>query len=196
MRALAVVMLLIGCTGSTAPTTTPPPVTAATCVTDDDCIVSCATKGQCCNNPFCETAQARADVLAALTYNDAHPCAQAEIDKCPQVGGRLEPSYTITPRCKSGACVAEHTPRVAATPQVVNTSAYDLACKVDSDCAVVKAAVCEVCACPTTPITARDSARFKREADAIVCSEPDHGIQCGDCADLRPACRAGTCIAR
>jgi hypothetical protein len=198
MRALAIV-IVIGCKGASAPPpppTTPEPVKAATCATDDDCIVSCATKGDCCANPYCESVQARSDALAALTYNDAHPCAKADTDKCPQVGSRMPPSYTITPRCKSGACVAEQTPVVAAAPRVIDLAAYDHSCKVAADCTAVEPAVCAVCGCATQPIAAKELPRFKAEAASIACGEPDPGVQCGDCPATKPACRAGSCIAR
>jgi hypothetical protein len=61
---------------------------------------------------------------------------------------------------------------------------------------VVNPDVCSVCACATSPIAARDSQRFKAEAQAIACGEPEQGIQCGDCPAAKPACRAGACIAR
>lgn len=79
------------------------------CKADDECVLSCDSKGDCCHDPYCEQAAHRDDAAEARAFN-AERCTAEARARCPQIGARLPPDYAVTPRCRAGACVAEKTP--------------------------------------------------------------------------------------
>jgi hypothetical protein len=73
-------------------------------------MISCESRGNCCNVPFCEDAETASIATDAHAYNQAH-CTHADRLHCPVVGGRVTPTYDVHPRCRAGACVAEKVPK-------------------------------------------------------------------------------------
>jgi hypothetical protein len=80
-----------------------------TCTSDEECVFSCEPKGDCCHNPYCESAMHRDDAEEARAYNAEH-CTPDDHAKCPVIGARGPRDYKAAPRCRSGACVTEKTP--------------------------------------------------------------------------------------
>ncbi len=101
---VACAIALVACKKTAASPTGPRP-----CKADDECVLACESKGDCCHNPYCEQAAHRDDAKDAREHNEEH-CTAKDRAMCPQIGARLPPDYTVTPRCRSGACVAEKTP--------------------------------------------------------------------------------------
>ncbi len=77
------------------------------CASDDDCVVSCAVEGQCCEQLCapCDQAYTHA-ALAALETWKAQSCGG---ENCP-VAKCMAPDHEAVPRCRDGACVAELVP--------------------------------------------------------------------------------------
>ena len=80
---------------------------AFTCATDDDCVISCAQKDNCCDQlcPPCRQAF-HTDELAQIEQWRAGACAAQE---CP-VAKCMAPTETTVARCQAGACAVETTP--------------------------------------------------------------------------------------
>jgi hypothetical protein len=98
-----------------APSTSPSAVTVG-CQIDADCVVSCESRGHCCHNPFCEGAESASVARDATDYNAKH-CTPADKTRCPIIGGRIQPDYVVTPRCKAGQCVADRSVKRREPPQ-------------------------------------------------------------------------------
>ncbi len=94
-----------GAVGNTGGTTTD-----AACTTDDDCVVSCARAGDCCDQlcPPCDQVYTRADHDALMAWRD-QSCAAAS---CP-IAKCMAPDHENVARCRDGACVIESIPTAA-----------------------------------------------------------------------------------
>ena len=174
--------MVVAC-GSKA--TTPSP---ATCSVDGDCVIQCESKGDCCHNPYCESAQLASIARDATDYNQDH-CTKADYDKCPRVGSRDGPDDKVVARCKAGACVAEHIP---ITKDHVDSSRYDKTCATADDCVIVDEWKCNKCGCSDKVIAKKERDRFDAALQATTCT-PDNR-QCGDCRGFKAACEAGKCV--
>lgn len=80
---------------------------------------------------------------------------------------------------------------------VVDVTGFERACQTKDDCQIVKAAPCDKCGCPATPIAKSESARFGAAAQKIDCSKaPKDTRRCGECRGFVAECEAGRCIAK
>lgn len=54
----------------------------------------------------------------ARQFNEKN-CKPDDRKNCPQIGSRIQPDYSVVPRCRANVCVAEKTPhkKDAAPPQ-------------------------------------------------------------------------------
>ncbi|MBX7081909.1 MAG: hypothetical protein K1X88_22075 [Nannocystaceae bacterium] len=80
----------------------------------------------------------------------------------------------------------------------VDMSGFDLTCKRDADCTLVKPSPCSPCGCESTPLAKKDQAAFDSARKAIVCPPPaplPGGAGCGSCVGSHPKCRDGRCAA-
>jgi hypothetical protein len=102
---VATFVVLCSCKKTSAPS-----AADTVCKSDDDCVISCESRGSCCHNPYCDAVVHRAIAADAVAFNEAR-CKPADFEKCPQIGARAERTFTITPRCRAGACMAEQIPR-------------------------------------------------------------------------------------
>lgn len=109
-RAVVVAAVVAGAIALVACKKTPAsPVGPRECKQDDECVFSCEPKGDCCHNPYCESAMHRDDAEEARAYNAEH-CTAEDHAKCPVIGARGPRDYKATAKCRSGACVTEKTP--------------------------------------------------------------------------------------
>jgi hypothetical protein len=204
MRVLLLVVIVgvASCKGGSKqePAPTPPPQPpAAGCTSDSDCVISCATKGDCCPDPYCERVQSKTAHAEATQANAG--CTKADVDKCPSVGARIAVDWRIVPRCKAGACDAEKVPNAPAggsgiaglsLPVMIDFKSYDLSCKTAEDCVHVKGAPCDPCDCSRIPIAKRELPRYEAAAKAITCKPVGYG--CGKCNERPgPECVDGRC---
>jgi len=120
MRFVALIVLsfaFVACHKDTPPAATPPDNTGGevqaggkfACATDDDCVVSCAQRENCCDQlcPPCRQAYHK-DELAELEAWRAGPGA-CEAQECP-MAKCMAPTEATTARCQEGQCVVETTP--------------------------------------------------------------------------------------
>lgn len=80
------------------------------CTADSECIIACESRGNCCNNPYCEQAQHSEDAREIRDEN-TKSCTPELRKDCPQVGARAEVDYRVVPKCKASACVVEKVPK-------------------------------------------------------------------------------------
>jgi hypothetical protein len=104
--AFSLASLLVASTASCKKTSSGP----HPCTVDSECVISCESRGNCCNNPYCEGAQHAADDREIREENSKR-CTQADRKDCPVVGARMEVDYRIVPKCKASACIAEKVPK-------------------------------------------------------------------------------------
>jgi hypothetical protein len=107
---LAVAVSLHACKKTSTPT-----AADAICKSDDDCVISCESRGSCCHNPYCEAVQHRTLAADAVAFN-GDKCKAEDFARCPTIGPRAKVDHTITPRCRAGACTGERVPITDAAP--------------------------------------------------------------------------------
>lgn len=204
---IAWLVVLVACTSKGSSEGFTP---AGQCNVDSDCVISCDTRGDCCNSPFCENVQHK-DTAAANAAFNAKECTPEKRQHCPVVGGRETPNYRIVPTCKAGSCVGVREPlpgAATAAPdasspaqlppggsEVVDTRGYVKTCKTKADCKIVKDDPCNHCSCADKAIAATEIARFEAAATAIKCG-PREPIHCGECRGFFADCLDGQCIAK
>lgn len=86
------------------------PAGPRSCTVDEDCVIACESRGNCCNAPYCEQAQHGADAREIREENTKSCTAELRKD-CPQIGARAEVDYRVVAKCKASACVAERAPK-------------------------------------------------------------------------------------
>jgi len=119
MRSLLLVALfaLGACHKDTPPAAAPPPDNTGgvvetggklTCASDDDCVVSCVQRENCCDQLCkpCRQAYHRDELAEIEAWRTGAACAATS---CP-VARCMAPAETVTARCVAGACTAEATP--------------------------------------------------------------------------------------
>lgn len=76
------------------------------CRSDDDCVLHCQRRGDCCSNPYCDSAMHRLVADDARKFNQDN-CKKDDFAKCPQIGSREPRDFAMVPKCRAQACVAE-----------------------------------------------------------------------------------------
>jgi len=109
MRPLVCLVLLCTLLLATSCKKTSAPSGPHACKSDDECVVSCDHVGDCCHNPYCESAQHRDDANEARTENEKH-CTADDRKHCPVIGARMQPTYSIALHCRDSGCVADQVP--------------------------------------------------------------------------------------
>ena len=185
---IGLLVLLVACKSPPAKESPKPFQLSTTCNSDSDCVISCESKGNCCNAPYCESVQTAAADTAIRDFNAKHcnPDARAQ---CPVVGGAPTPDYVIAPRCKEHACVAEKVPHIA-------VAMWNRACKADADCIAVKTNPCPSCGCPDEATLASNQQMYTDAVARIQCPSPDPTAPqkvCGECKPPEPVCVSGQC---
>lgn len=80
---------------------------------------------------------------------------------------------------------------------VVDATGFDGTCTTRDDCQIAKAAPCDKCGCPATPIAKSEAARFGAAAQKIDCTKaPKDTRRCGECRGFVVDCEAGRCTAK
>jgi hypothetical protein len=160
------------------------------CVADDDCVVACDQRGDCCGEgPVCTMVQHRATAAANAAHNRKH-CTDADRAGCNDVGTMRHRPPIPTPRCRAGVCVGELAPS-----ERVDASGFDRTCKTADDCHVVDDLPCNPCNCSSVSIALSEVGRFTAAAKAVTCGPPPN-IDCGECRSFLPTCDDGTCGSR
>jgi hypothetical protein len=106
LLALSLLLLVSTCKKADSPGA---PLASGPCKSDDDCAFACERKGDCCHNPYCESPALASDARDAADYNRDH-CTQADFEKCPRVGSRMELDYRLELHCRNATCVADKKP--------------------------------------------------------------------------------------
>ncbi|HWB78949.1 MAG TPA: hypothetical protein VG755_28500 [Nannocystaceae bacterium] len=81
-------------------------------------------------------------------------------------------------------------------PQAVDMKTFDLKCKLDSDCTLVRPYPCGHCGCSNIPLREKDLDAFNEARNAIRCApEPEERkrISCGGCPGYTAYCKRGRC---
>ncbi len=79
---------------------------------------------------------------------------------------------------------------------VVDMTGFDLACRGDADCTLVRPSPCGRCGCESTPLAKKDLSAFDTARKAIECPPPvpvPGGAGCGGCPGHHAVCRDGRC---
>jgi hypothetical protein len=178
-----------------------PPEVDGTCKVDEDCVISCDIRGECCGNPYCETVLHRDVAAANVTFNQRE-CTAEKREHCPDIGARAKPSYRVVALCRAGTCIGERISTTVAAgsaagggSEVVDTSGYDKTCATAADCAIVKDDPCNRCSCGDKPIASRELDRFMLAAGSIRCGKRAEVI-CSECLRFVADCHDGKCIAK
>jgi len=162
------------------------PAASGGCSSDDECVISCDTKDDCCSDPACTKATTAAASQEVLTYRESH-CTTELREKCPD---KAQPRFTVRAACKEGKCVAiKHS---SSQEPVIDVSDYDHACTTASDCILVETSPCKECSCSKAGISAHEKNRYQAARDALECKAANQ-MDCADCPEKVPACADGVC---
>lgn len=192
---LALAVLLVGACKKTST----PPLAEATCKSDDDCTISCAARGQCCQNPCCNAVLHKDVAADAIAFNRVH-CKKEDLAQCPDVGACAPDSLDVTPRCRAGACTAEQKPATdAASPEASAPSgadarapaiSYDKSCAKDEDC--VPATGCCPVPCSSLVVNRKELPKIA-ERNLATCPKNVQCFSAGGCRTHAYLCVRKTC---
>jgi hypothetical protein len=158
------------------------PAIDTTCTSNDDCMISCISRDDCCGSPCpCYDAKHRA-VVASIREHNERACEGQDRRNCPMVSCQ-SPIERVEARCKAGTCVA----------QVVEIASATLTrgCGSAGECSVVKSAPCERCSCPDTVIVSMYAQRYNELAAGCGSAQPS---SCPPCPTIAADCLDHFCV--
>jgi hypothetical protein len=198
----AVLSLAIVTSASACRKTTTLPPADIKCTSDDQCTISCDSRGGCCHAPCCSSVVHKDIAADAVAFNREN-CTKDDFAKCPNVGGCVEEPFIVTPRCRAGACVGERVPRketvvpdAAVAPEATpdasppDTSPLDASCAKDDDC--VPAPSCCPVPCTSRVINKKELPKVHAR-NAATCPKTPQCISAGGCRTHAYLCVKKSC---
>lgn len=140
--------------------------------------------------PAKTTTEPTAKQVDAKVEPNAETKVEAEVEPTPET--KVEAK--VEPETKEDTKVEPK--REDYGPQAVDMKGFDLKCKRDSDCTLVRPRPCGHCGCSNIPLRAQDLDRFNEKRNEIRCAPtpPEHQrISCGGCPGYTAYCKRGRC---